>query len=191
MGHEPGSALSALHAAFDAHRSHALAAMLLFARLADVLSTRAASPRLELEANPLVRKLGWPFAWSTLAVCLVAYLPGYGPEVALAAIVVSLFVAAGNFSRGWAMRALGEEAYRAHLRRALSAARPLHVYLAIAASSGLVAVAGVLLLVLQPAPSEAAGSFAIGILLYAAATWLHSTAATRRMLREVRGRQES
>jgi hypothetical protein len=173
-----------LRDAIAAHESHAQALILLFARLADIVSTRLASPRLVLEANPIVRSLGWPFAWATLAVCGIAYLPERGPSLALSASVLSLFVAAGNLSRGWAMRAIGEEAYRAHMRRVLAAAKPAQVYLAIAAASALVGSAGALLLVLEPDPDGAAWSFAMGILLYAGATWFHSSVAVRRMQRE-------
>src|SRR5258706_2253370 len=142
--------LPAVRAALASRPNDFLAATLFAARLADVLSTRMASPRLQLEANPIVRRLGWPFAWSTLGVCLVAYVPGYGAAIAVPAIVVSLFVAGGNLSRGWAMRALGEQAYRAHLQAAVSAARPAHVYVTIAGGSGLVAAVGALLLAFYP-----------------------------------------
>jgi len=178
--------LVALHDALNSHPNDVLAATLFAARLADILSTRVASPRLQLEANPIVRRLGWPFAWSTLGVCLVAYAPGYGPAIAVPAIVVSLFVAGGNLSRGWAMRALGEQAYRAHLQAAVSAARPAYVYVTIAGGSGLVAAVGALLLAFYPDPREPAHSFAIGILLYALAVWLHGSLAVRRMRRELK-----
>jgi hypothetical protein len=181
--------LPALSAALHSRPNDFLAATLFAARLADILSTRMASPRLQLEANPIVRKLGWPFAWSTLAVCLVAYLPDYGPAIAVSAIVVSFLVAGGNLSRGWAMRALGEQAYRAHLERVASSARPAHAYLAIAAGSGLVAIVGALLLAFYPDSREPADWFAMGILLYAFAVWLHSSIAVHR-LRQQQSRRE-
>jgi hypothetical protein len=186
MGDEPTGALLGLRAALGARPSHALAALLFLARLADIVSTRLASPRLALEANPIVRKLGWPFAWATLLVCFVAYIPGYGPEIALPAIVVSLFVAGSNFVRGWPMRALGEDAYRAQMRRAVAAASPGYAYFAIAAGNALVAAVGLLLLACHPDPREPAFYFAVGILLYAFAGWLHATASLRRMRRELR-----
>ena len=186
-----GGALDAVRAVFDAHPSHVLAALLLLARAADIVSTRLATPRLALEANPLVRRLGWPFAWSTLLVCFVAYLPGQGPALALAAIVVSLFVAGNNFARGWAIRALGEDAYHAHMRRVVAAASPGYVCFAIAAGHALVAAVGLLLLVFHPDPREPAGAVAIGILLYAFAGWLHGTVAVRRMRREPAPASES
>jgi hypothetical protein len=191
MGDPAGGALDAARGIFEAHPSHVLAALLLFSRAADVVSTRLASPRLALEANPLVRRLGWPFAWSTLGVCLVAYVPGYGPAIALPAIVVSLFVAGNNFTRGWAMRAVGEDAYRAHMRRVVAAASPGYAYFAIAMGSALVAAVGLLLLVFDPDPREPACYVAIGILIYAFAGWLHGTVALRRMRRERAAAPES
>src|SRR5258706_13773225 len=116
--------LPAVRAALASRPNDFLAATLFAARLADVLSTRMASPRLQLEANPIVRRLGWPFAWSTLGVCLVAYVPGYGSAIAVPAIVVSPFVPGGNLSRGWARRALGGKAYRGYLPGAVSRVQP-------------------------------------------------------------------
>jgi hypothetical protein len=159
--------------------------MLLAARLADVLSTRWATPRLRLEANPVVRRLGWPFAWATLLLCGLPYAPGFGPPLAVSAIVLSLFVAAGNLSRGWAMRALGEDAYHEHLLRVAASATPRQVYGAIALASGLVAGAGALLLVFYPSPTEWAYFFALGIVAYALAVWIYSTLSVRRLRREV------
>lgn len=185
---DPGCMEESCHAVVCAFREHlelALAVILLVARLADVLSTRWATPQLRLEANPVVRRLGWPFAWATLLLCALPYAPGFGPPVAVAAIVLSLFVAAGNLSRGWAMRALGEEAYREHLRRVVSLATPWQVYGAIALASALIAGAGGLLLLFYPSPSEWAYFFALGIVAYALAAWLYSTLSIRRLLREV------
>ena len=125
---------------------HYLAVTLFVARLADVVSTRIATPRLQLEANPIVRLLGWRFAWATTLVCFVAYVPDYGTTLAVPLIVISFLVAASNLSRGWALRALGEDGDREHSLRVASLAKPLHVYLAIAASSALTAAVGALLI---------------------------------------------
>jgi hypothetical protein len=43
-----------------------LCALILVARLGDIGSTYLVTPNLLLEANPVVRKLRWPFALATL-----------------------------------------------------------------------------------------------------------------------------
>jgi hypothetical protein len=156
-----------LHRLIRAHPQHALALLLLVARLADVLSTRLVTPTLQLEANPLVRRLGWPFAWATLAVALVAYLPGGGPAIALAASVLSLFVAADNISRLTSVRVLGETEAQASARRIVASASSPVAYGSIFARAALLALVGSVLLALYPTPDEGAFWFAEGLLLYA------------------------
>ena len=65
-----------------ANFTHVLFVLLLVARLGDVGTTFLATPRLRLEANPIARKFGWPFALLTLGVC---FLPYYSIEAALVA----------------------------------------------------------------------------------------------------------
>jgi hypothetical protein len=87
---------------------HLLAGAILVSRAADIASTRLATPKLLLEANPLVRRLGWPYAYLTLLAALIPYWNlGFG----LAVAVASFLIAGSNFSRGWIATALGEEAY--------------------------------------------------------------------------------
>jgi hypothetical protein len=154
---------------FLAHLEHGLAALLFLARLADVISTRLVTPTLRLEGNPLVRLLGWPFAYATLLVALVAYLPRGGTAVALVGIVLSLLVAAGNLSRLWSVRVQGEELARASAQRLMAAATPGALYGSIFASAALIAAVALLLFAFYPNPDEWAHSFAWGILLYAVA----------------------
>ncbi len=109
---------------------HLLAAVVLLSRVADIVSTRLASPRLALEANPIARRFGWPFIYATL---LVALLPYWNAGLGIAAATMSFLVAASNFSVGWVARGLGEDA---HLRTMVGAVRKvglpvalLHVWL--------------------------------------------------------------
>lgn len=44
---------------------------ILITRIGDIVSTRLITPTLKIEANPIVRRLGWKFTWAALAVCLV------------------------------------------------------------------------------------------------------------------------
>ncbi|MCX6641396.1 MAG: hypothetical protein NTW14_13105 [bacterium] len=87
---------------------HFLFIILLISRIGDVLTTYIATPNLKLEANPLVRKFRWPFAYLTILVAFVAYLD---LEVAVIFTVVSLLVSASNASKMWLMRGLGEDEY--------------------------------------------------------------------------------
>jgi hypothetical protein len=158
-----------LHRLVVAHPQHALAALLLVARLADVISTRLVTPTLRLEGNPIVKRLGWPFAWATLAVALVAYVPGTGPPVALAASVLSLFVAAENLSRLASVRAQGEALAQATAQRLLVIAPAPAVYGSIFGRAAAIALAALALLAFYPRSDTWAFFFAEGVLLYALA----------------------
>jgi hypothetical protein len=173
---------------FGSHLDHWLALGILIARLADILSTRFATPNLRLEMNPLVRKLGWPFGWASLLLCLLPYAAEWGSAAAVPIIVMSLFVAGSNVGRAWAMRTLGEDAYLAFMREAFARARPRLVYGSIAVSSALIASAGGLLLLFYPEPGEWAYYFAQGIVFYGVALALHSSLHARRMFRELQAR---
>jgi hypothetical protein len=75
---------------------HIIAFLLLLARLGDVGSTYLISPTLKLGANPIVRRLRWPFAGFTV---LAAAIPYYSLPAGVAVLVVSLLVCASNCSR--------------------------------------------------------------------------------------------
>jgi hypothetical protein len=88
--------------------------LLLAARGLDFFSTWVATPSLALEANAVMRRLGWRVAAAlNLAVCVVAAAV---PFVAVLVSVTSVMVAARNFQGAWVMRAMGEFEYREHLR---------------------------------------------------------------------------
>jgi len=156
-------------------------AALFAARLADVVSTRLATPKLRLEANPVVRKLGWPFAWATLGVCVLPYVAEWGWAPALAITVTSLQVSASNFSRLPFSRTLGEEAYAELLERVHARAPRRLIYGCIAASSALITSAGALLLLFYPNPAEPAYYFAVGMIGYGLAIAVHFSLNARRM----------
>ena len=73
--------------------THTIAGLFLLGRLADIISTRLVTPTLRLEANPVMRRLGWRFAWATLLVALLAY---YSPALGIAGFAASFMVAASN-----------------------------------------------------------------------------------------------
>lgn len=162
-------------------RTHVLAALLLFARLGDIGTTYLATPRLILEANPIAKRLGWPYALATL---LVAFVPYGSPEVGLVALVMSLFVSSSNASKIWAMRTMGEEGYRAYLR---DLARKSRLRWAIGphlASASFLSIAGVLLIALSDGPeADLVSWFGVGILVYAAAVTLYGVRYYLRLFR--------
>src|SRR5690606_22308798 len=84
---------------------HMLCALILLGRLGDLLSTWLVTPNLVLEANPVVRRLGFRFMLFTTPICLVPYL-----DVLLGAALVPpfLLVSSSNFSKVWIARAMGE-----------------------------------------------------------------------------------
>jgi hypothetical protein len=96
-----------------------MAAILVFARGMDFLSTWIATPNLVLEANPLARKLGWRGGLVLNGVLCAGF--ALWPLPAIVVATTSVLVAARNFQSAWLMRTLGEESYRSwmagHLRQ--------------------------------------------------------------------------
>lgn len=83
--------------------------LLIFARGMDFLSTWFATPNLELEANPLAKRLGWK--WGVAFNLLLCIAAAQWPLAGLIVVTTSLLVAARNFKSAWLMRALGEVNY--------------------------------------------------------------------------------
>jgi hypothetical protein len=92
----------------NAQLTHLIAFLLLLARLGDVGSTYLITPTLKLEANPIARRLRWPFAAVTV---LAAAVPYYSLPMGITFLVVSLLVCASNCSRIWFIRTIGEDEY--------------------------------------------------------------------------------
>jgi len=93
--------------------------ILAVARGLDLFSTRVATPNLILEANPIVRKLGW--RWSILLNVAVCAGFAVWPLPAVIIATTSLLVAARNFEWAWIMRSMGEENYRNWISERLAA----------------------------------------------------------------------
>lgn len=98
-----------------------LALLILIARLGDIGSTYLVSPNLELESNPVMRRLRWPYACLTTLVCL---LPYWSPGAGIVVLVASLLVSASNSSKIWLARAMGETEYLAMMLRMAAHAKP-------------------------------------------------------------------
>ena len=95
---------------------HILCVVILIGRIGDIGSTYLVTPGLRLEANPVARKLRWPFALLTVLVCLVPY---WNTPLAVPIAVTSLVVTAENLRFGWIARALGEDELLAFLQSQL------------------------------------------------------------------------
>src|SRR5438046_10429367 len=104
---------------------HILCVVILIGRIGDIGSTYLVTPGLRLEANPVARKLRWPFALLTVLVCLVPY---WNTPLAVPIAVMSLVVTAEHLRFGWIARALGARALVAFY---ISGARTPHIWLAI------------------------------------------------------------
>ena len=160
---------------------HVLCVLLLIARIGDVVTTFLITPNLVLEANPIVRKLGWRFALLTLGVCFLPYL---SVQAAVAGLMISLFVSASNAGKVWMVRPIGEHVYAALLIDVARKSKLSHALLGIAASSFFIALAGGTILLFYPAPEADWGFWlGIGVLLYAVVVWFYRTLAMVRLFR--------
>lgn len=162
---------------------HVLCALLFVARVGDVLTTYLITPNLELEANPVARKLGWRFGLVSIALCLLPYLD---IAVAVIALMGSLFVAASNAGKIWLVRTVGERAYAAFLIEVARKGQLSHALLGIAASSFFIALAGGTVLLFYPSVRDWGFYIAMGILLYGAAMWLYGSLFAVRLFRQAR-----
>ncbi|MCX8108448.1 MAG: hypothetical protein N3G20_06555 [Verrucomicrobiae bacterium] len=121
-----------------------LFALLLLSRGLDFLSTWIATPNLELEANPIARKLGWRGSIVlNVAVCSV-FAMWLLPAIVI--ITASVLVAARNFQSAWIMRSMGEPCYRAWLTERLSESKPGLFVFCLFAQGGLFACLGIALI---------------------------------------------
>jgi hypothetical protein len=164
---------------------HLIAALLLLSRLTDIGSTWLATPRLKLEANPLVRRFRWPYAVLTLGVFVIPY---WSLAAGITLLVASLLVSAGNFGRAWVMRTIGEEEYHAFMSRLAARARPQLALSCIAASALCMAGVGAVLLLFYPDPQDDWGYwFALGFIGYGMAIGLWGTVAFLRLRKAGQG----
>jgi len=152
--------------------THVLCVLLLIARLGDVGTTYLMSPRLVLEANPLVRRFGWPYAVGTLVVCITPY---FSLQVAVAFLMASLLVSAGNAARVWAARVMGEQAQMEWMLSLARRGRVSHAIAGVWASSLFLAAAGGVIMLFYPTTEDWGFWLAIGIVGYGVAIGVHGT----------------
>jgi len=177
--------MDALRQLVYAHFEHVLFALLLLSRVGDVLSTYLASPNLKLEANPIVRRLRWPFAIVTLFVSFIAYVD---TTIAVILLVPCLLICASNFSKVWMLRTMGEDAY---LEMVIGTARRgslSRAILGVLVSASFTALAGIVLMILSTERTWGY-PFGIGIVIFAAAQVYFGVLSYRRIFRLARARQ--
>jgi len=163
---------------------HLLCGLILFARLGDIGSTYLATPTLKLEANPIMRRLGWWFAVATLFVCLVPY---YSTALGVIVLIPSLMVSASNTGKIWFARAYGESEYHELLLRMAKRSKLWQALLPTVAAAMFNALIGLTLLLLSADPSKDWSYwFGIGFLGYALAIGFHGSVFFIRLFKNAR-----
>lgn len=160
--------------------------LLLFSRGMDFLSTWIATPNLELEANPLARKMGW--AWGipvNVALC-VAF--GLWPLPSIIISTTSVLVAARNFQHAWLMRTAGEEGYRHWFMSRLAETPPGLFLFCLFAQTSLVASVGAVLMYFGSHELVTVG-IGMGLIAYALAVLVYTLVALWRNRGASRGRE--
>jgi hypothetical protein len=162
--------------------THVIAFLLLLSRLGDIGSTYLITPTLKLEANPIVRRLKWPFAGATV---FIAALPYYSLPAGVAFLIGYLLVCASNCSRLWIARVLGETEYHLFLARVAGRA-PIGLSIVFFLLSPLcMATIGGVILLFYPGLQKNWGAWiALGFLSYAVVVGLYGSLALLRLRRE-------
>jgi hypothetical protein len=162
---------------------HVLCVLILVSRLADIVSTYLVSPTLKLEANPIVRKLGFRFAFLTLLLCIIPY---YHRGLALIVVVPSLLVASSNISKYWVVKTLGEEEYGRRLLIFAATSKKSRALFSVLGSAFFVTLAGLVLLLLSPHRNSWGYWFANGIIVYGIIAGLYGSLAYHRLFKQAR-----
>ncbi len=158
-----------------------LIAAMAFARGLDFLSTWIVTPRLALEANPLMRRLRWG-RMALVNVPLLA-LPLFHHGLAITLVVTSLLVAGTNLSGGALARGMGE---RRQLESQLAALRRIGLPGALmmnSAGSLVVCLGGAFMVALVPVAESPPWWAAMGVVLFGVAEFVHLNVAIVRLHR--------
>lgn len=171
------------------HFEYVLCVLLLISRIGDVLSTWLVTPRLHLESNPIMRRLGWKFGLLTLLIC---FFPFIDRNASVMILVTFLMVCASNFAKVWFARTFGEEAYQnLMVDLARRGNQPL-AYIGVAVSSMFVILLGAFVWLFYPDPAIAGGFWiGAGIVLYGAVSWFYGSLHFRRLFKLARRPGES
>jgi len=167
-----------------ANLKHALCILILISRIGDIGTTFLVTPTLALEANPIMRKLGWRFALLTLAVCAIPY---FSVNAAVMILVPSLMVSAANAGKIWVARTMGERQFRAMLLGLAARSNLRHALATVFLSAFFIVLLGAVVLLLYPDPvEELAFWVGAGIVAYAFVLTVHGSLAFIKLFREAR-----
>lgn len=162
--------------------SHVLAFLLLLSRIGDVVTTYVVTPRLTLEANPVVRRLRWRFALLTLLVAGVPYLSA---PAGLMMLPPFFLVSASNIGGAWVVRGIGEERYHALLLEVAGRTRLRQALLPQLAGSFFIVLLAATVWIFYPDPMRDWGFWiGAGIAMYALVRLFHGTLFARRIFRK-------
>ncbi len=163
-----------------------LVAAIALSRGLDFLSTWIATPRLSLEANPLMRRVRW-WPMALLNLPLLA-LPFLHQGLSVTFIVTSFLAAGANLTASALARGMGEdrqlEQQRAAIRRiGLARALGLNTFGALVVCAG-----GGFMMWLAPSPGHLAWWGALGVAMYGLTGLVHFNIAIFRLNRHGRQR---
>src|SRR5262245_47948332 len=162
--------------------NHTLCILILVSRIGDIGTTYLVTPSLKLETNPIVRKLGWRFALTSLAVCVIPY---FSVRAAVMILVPCLMVSAGNAGKIWAARTMVEHEYKRMLLDLAGKSKLRYALAGILASASFIILLGFVLLWLYPDPAEdLAFWFGAGIVTYGLVIVLHGSLWSTKLFRE-------
>lgn len=145
---------------------HIIAGLSVCSRAADVWTTYLVTPTLKLEANTIVRRFGWKFAYLTILVGLIPYA---WPPLGVVILTVSFMVAASNASRIVMARAIGEAELSNLTRRVFLNTPPWPGLIFLVMPALFIAALGGSMLFFYPQESEWGYYFGLGMFVYALA----------------------
>ena len=167
-----------------AHLKHVLCALILVSRIGDIGTTFLVTPTLALEANPIVRKLGWRFAFLTLAICAAPY---FSVEAAVMILIPSLLVSASNAGKIWIARTMGERQLKSMMLALAARSRLRDALATVFVSAFFVVLFGGVVLLLYPDPNgELAFWVGAGIVLYGLVFAFYSSLSFVKLFKEAR-----
>jgi len=168
---------------FD-HLEHVLCILILVSRIGDIGTTYLITPTLALEANPIMRRLGWRFALLSLAVCFVPYYSVYAGVMIL---VPFLLVSAGNAGRIWVARTIGEDETKAFMLRVAAASKLRYALSGVVASAAFLVLLGGVVVVLCPDSDDLAHWVGLGIIAYGLVVGIYGSLYSVRLFKQAEG----
>lgn len=152
-----------------------------FGRGMDFLSTWIATPNLDLEANPIARRMGWK--WGLVFNVGICFVFPMWPLPAIIITTTSLLVAARNLQSAWLMRSMGEQAYRLWFSAQLENSPRWLYFFCLVGQTTLYALIGAGLVYFSRIKIENLVPFAVGVgfIAYSLAVLIYSTLSVWRM----------